>query len=150
MSQLRSTGLLRLGVVFALAGALSGCGSNKDTVEKRLADLRDEIVRVQNNQDRLAERLMAVELARMQEPKSPAKPTAASQNVERPPLKVIRLAPDAPAAPAVPADEVGEAKDDAPDGPRPVIRVRGKQGLLAPVDGRRELRQTETPPSKGT
>ncbi len=87
MSQLQLTGLLRLGVVFGVAGALLGCGSNKDTVEKRLADLRDEIVRIQNNQDRLGERLMAVELARMQEPKSPAKATAATERVERPPAE---------------------------------------------------------------
>ncbi|MCA9593009.1 MAG: hypothetical protein KC776_06845 [Myxococcales bacterium] len=149
MSQLRIRGVLRLGVVVAMGGALAGCGSNKDNVEKRLSELRDEIVRLQNNQDRLAERVMAVELARMQEPAAKPK-AAAAERVERPPLKVIRLEPDAPAAaPREPSAEE-KSQDDASDAPRPVIRVRGKQGLLGPEDARApKLRQTEIPKAKG-
>lgn len=109
-----------LGLVSLLLGAalLGGCGSSKDATEKRLGELRDEITRLQNTQDRLGERLMALEVQRISA--EPSRPTAGPPALERPPLKVVRLAPDA--APAPPAEQ---SAAPAADEPRPVIKLTG-------------------------
>ena len=121
----------RFFVICALATAaalLSGCGSDKDKIEKRLTEMREEITRLQNSQDRVGERLMALEMqqaaprnAVAKKKKTPAK----EERVERPPLKVIKLTPDGSAA------EAGEPKEPADDDkPRPTIKLRGKEGAL--------------------
>ncbi len=112
-------------VLVCAASVLSGCGSSKDSVDKRLNELRDEITRLQNTQDRLGERLMAVEVQRLKAAPAPA--AAAAERTERPPLKVIRLAPNQP-DPAAPAEGSQEADED---GARPVLKLRGKEGASA-------------------
>ncbi len=124
----------------AVAALLSGCGgSSKNAVEKRLGDLREEITRLQNSQDRLAERMMAMEIQRQQDTtraSAPAAP-AAGPRMERPPLKVIRLEPGQPAgAPAAPAADEVPATEDDEKGQRPVIKLRGKQGSLEAAPSR--------------
>jgi hypothetical protein len=118
---------LRALVALAGLGAL-GCGSGKDALEKRLASLQEELVAVQNSNDRLAERLMVLEMRQAQAPSAaparrdtPAEPAEDSGVIERPPLKVVRLAPG-----AKPQAEGPEPAEEAEEtGPRPVIRDLG-------------------------
>ena len=109
-----------------------GCASNQDGMEKRLASLRDDITRLQADNDRLVERVDALET---RPTRAPAPATAPAEKVNsRAPLKVVTLTPDDVAAPMDDAAPQEVAVDDRPDAPgsRPVIRVRGK----AEEDGR--------------
>ncbi|MEZ4219855.1 MAG: hypothetical protein R3B13_02930 [Polyangiaceae bacterium] len=117
-----------LGLLAATGFLLLGCGSDHDKMEKHLKDMRDEITRLQNSQDRIGERLMALEMQQSAAAKTGAKSksdSAKTDRVERPPLKVIKLAPNG-------ADsESGEPKEPADDEkPRPAIKLRGKEGAL--------------------
>ncbi len=120
---------------------VSGCGSDKDKIEKRLTEMRDEITRLQNSQDRVGERLMALEVQQASTKNKTSKAKAAEDtSVERPPLKVIKLAPDGSATEAA---EPAEPADDKAD--RPTIKLRGKEGALLerPEDARvAQLRQS--------
>ena len=98
-------------------------------MKKRISALQDEVTLLQNAQDRLEERLAAVEMRAQQVAERPRKAENASGTFERPRLKVIKVAPGAestepgtgPAAsPGIPAD-VGDS-----DAPRPVIRGTGE------------------------
>lgn len=96
-------------------------------MEKRVANLQEELTRVQNTNDRLAERVQALEIVGMRSARAApeAAPTAEPEEarVARPTLKVVKLAPGA----ASPAGEP-EAETPAPaeeKGPRPVIKDHG-------------------------
>ncbi len=107
------------------AVGLGGCSSGLEGVEKRLASLQDEITKLQNQNDRLVERVDAVEVreARQSQPK----PAPAAASSERPSLKVVKVVPEDTAgmpSPQVEAPAPGEAADDP--SPRPVIKLRGK------------------------
>lgn len=102
-------------------------GGNKETLEKRVASLQEELTRVQNTNDRLAERVQALEIVGMRAAKAAPEAAPAAEPVEervaRPTLKVVKLAPGA-AAPA------GEQEAETPvaeeeKGPRPVIKDHG-------------------------
>lgn len=123
-----------LSLAALVAGLTAGCGGgSRDAMEKRLAELREDITRLQNSQDRIAERMMAMEIQRQQDGARAAAPAPATsaRPVERPPLKVIRLEPGQPGGPAAPTETapVAEPEDDD-KGDRPVIKLRGKQGQL--------------------
>ena len=98
-------------------------------MEKRLASLREDITRVQGENDRLSERVEALEVKQL----APASAQAAqspSPRADRPALKVVKLVPDdagdgSPSSVAT-AEPSAEERPDAP-GSRPVIRVRGKE-----------------------
>ncbi len=102
-------------------------GSNREALEKKVANLTDEVTRVQNANDRLAERLQALEIAGMQgrtaAPQAPAAVEATEERVARPNLKVVKLAPGAttPQAEA----ELESAPPVEEGGPRPVLRDYG-------------------------
>jgi len=123
-----------LGTIVPMRSAFSllcllalGCSSDRDAIEKRLSTLRDDITRVQAENDRLSERVETLEV-KQSAPPAPAE--AASARVERPALKVVKLVPDeaggesGAASPG--AEPSPEERPDAP-GTRPVIRVRGKE-----------------------
>jgi hypothetical protein len=102
---------------------LFGCSSDRDAIEKRLSALSEDISRVQAENDRLGERVGALEVKGA----SPAPKTAdRTPQVERQPLKVIKLVPGGgeSGADADPSELAPEDRPDAP-GNRPVIRVRG-------------------------
>jgi hypothetical protein len=106
-----------------------GCGGgNKETLEKKVKGLQDEVTRLQNSQDRVAERLQAIEIQAMREKPSasataPAKDEPAT--VSRPPLKIVKLAPG-PAGGGEPvADVVEPQPDDDATSTRPVLRDYG-------------------------
>lgn len=125
-------------MALVLAGVLAvawlgGCSSGLEGVDKRLSSMQDEIARVQNQNDRLVERIDAMEVrqtkaeaARADAAKSSV---ASAKNAERPSLKVVKVLPeDTSGMPSSPAGAVqpGEAADDP--SPRPLIKLRGGSG----------------------
>jgi outer membrane murein-binding lipoprotein Lpp len=130
-----------LAALLAVSGA-AGCGGTNDDLKKQMKALETQVTALRADADRLEERLEAMELntavaaraARDDRQKD-------AENVERPRLKVIRLAPDeeAPAKsePESPAPEPQPAETD-----RPVIRGTGDKVIKsgAYVQGRRDRR----------
>ncbi|HYP88421.1 MAG TPA: hypothetical protein VEQ59_09710 [Polyangiaceae bacterium] len=119
---------LMLGGALGVA-LLGGCSSGLDGVDKRLSAMQDEIAKVQNQNDRLVERLDAVELrqAKSEVAAKPSAPVVSSS--ERPSLKVVKVVPEDTSG--MPSPQVGtvpanEAADDP--SPRPVIKLRGGGG----------------------
>jgi hypothetical protein len=118
-----------LGIPLVLFAAF-GCTSSHDGVEKHLASLRDDITRLQTDNDRLLERVDALE-ARQTRPTPTPVPAAppGEKTSTRSPLKVVKLFPgDAPPVtddPTAPQELAADERPDAP-GTRPVIRLRGK------------------------
>ncbi len=112
-------------VVFTLGFCfgLFGCSSDRDAIEKRLSALGEDISRVQAENDRLGERVEALEVKGA----APAPKAANSEpRADQPPLRVIKLVPGGPesGADVDPSELTPEERPDAP-GNRPVIRVRG-------------------------
>ena len=117
-------------LVIAVAMPALGCaGTGKNAIKRRVSELREEVTRLQNEQDRLEERLSALEMG--------GAPAAAPQRaatemgdepVKRPKLKVIRLGPDSPEPEASEQPDGEEAAGAEPQpeatAPRPVLRLR--------------------------
>jgi hypothetical protein len=115
----------RLGFCLVL-GLASACASDRNAIDKRLADLSDDIGRLQATNDRLLQRVDALEVERSTRRERPAATPAVSM-AEHAPLKVVKLEPvSANAAQPPSSPDVSPAeRPDAP-GERPVIRLRGK------------------------
>lgn len=116
-----------LGCCVAAFG-LTGCSSGLEGVDKRLSAMQDEISKVQSQNDRLVERIDAMEVrqARVESTKPAAAATAGSNPAERPNLKVVKVLPEDTSgmpSPQVGTQAPGEAADDP--SPRPVIKLRG-------------------------
>ena len=88
--------------VFGLCGliavpaalCIAGCGGGEtDAMKKRVSALQDEVTLLQNSQDRLEERLAAVEMGAQEAAERPPKAESASGTFERPRLKVIKVQP---------------------------------------------------------
>jgi hypothetical protein len=112
-------------VLCLLACGLLGCSSGLDGVEKRLSSMHEEITKLQNQNDRLVERVDAMEL-RAAKGAAPARPASSSATSERPSLKVVKVVPEDTSG--MPSPQVGtQAPGDAADdpSPRPVIKLRG-------------------------
>ncbi len=127
---------LMLGCSLA-AALLGGCSSGLEGVDKRLAAMQDEITKVQSQNDRLVERIDAVE-ARQANSDRAAKPAAPGVS-ERPSLKVVKVVPEDTAG--MPSPQVGtQAPGDAADdpSPRPVIKLRGSGGKTDKGEGKGE------------
>ena len=132
---------LTLGCCLSL-GALLGCSSGLEGVQKRLSSMQDEITRLQNQNDRLVERVDAMEV---REPKTspagksrPAGPPSAAAS-ERPSLKVVKVVPEDTSG--MPSPQVGtQAPGDAADdpSPRPVIKLRGSGKSAEKSEGKGE------------
>jgi hypothetical protein len=116
-----------IGVVFWLA---TGCASDRDAIDRRLAGLSEDISRLQATNDRLVQRVDALEVerssVRQQGSKSGAKLAAAP--VEHAPLKVVKLEPAESGIATLSARTPDVAPAERPDAPgeRPVIRLRGR------------------------
>ena len=116
-----------LGCCVAVA-SLAGCSSGLEGVDKRLSAMQDEISKVQSQNDRLVERIDAMEVRQAKvEATKPASASAAAANpAERPNLKVVKVVPEDTSG--MPSPQVGtQAPGDAADdpSPRPVIKLRG-------------------------
>jgi len=94
-------------------------------MKKRIASLQDEMTLLQNDVDRLEERLASVEARPSVQPRTSDQEKAKAGTLERPRLKVIKLEPGGspPDAQPIPEESVSEAKDT--EEPRPVIRGSG-------------------------
>ena len=109
---------------------LAGCSSGLEGVDKRLHAMQDEITKVQSQNDRLVERIDAMEMRqgkteRAAKSAAPGTPTAS----ERPSLKVVKVVPEDTSG--MPTPQVGtQAPGDAADdpSPRPLIKLRGGTG----------------------
>ncbi len=113
--------------LFTLLPLISGCATSSDAIEKKLSTLREEIQKLQNENDRVSERLEAIELRQARdEAKTSEVKTAKEESgvVTRPRLKVLHLSPEGgpEEAPSEPAS--GPA---APEGaPRMMLKGQGK------------------------
>jgi len=111
-------------------GLFSGCASDSDAVEKRLSELREDIRKLQNDNDRVSERLEALELRQAAQARStPAPAEAAPETVSRPRLKVVRLSPDGKAPTEAEPAEAQPAPDEAPT---MILKGEGKELELKP------------------
>jgi tol-pal system protein YbgF len=119
--------------VLALALA-TGCSRGESARERQIAQLRDELTRVQADHDRFEQRLNKLEIESADDralettrppARSGAAPVATPSN-----LRVVRLSPDGPDPAPEPAPTAlagnGRSGDDPDDStPRPSIRVQG-------------------------
>ena len=129
---------------FAVFAALAafGCGGS-DSLKKQVTGLETQLTTMRADQDRLEERLAALELSSQN---TRAQPSATVERVQRPRLKVIHLAPEEEAPPPAPA-ESGSAPN-APDSThRPIIRGTGDR-VIKVGDG--ESGETTSRESNGT
>jgi hypothetical protein len=112
-----------------LVACATGCSSGLEGVDKRLSAMQDEISKVQSQNDRLVERIDAMEVrqAKVESAKPAAATTTGPSNpAERPNLKVVKVLPEDTSgmpSPQVGTQAPGEAADDP--SPRPVIKLRG-------------------------
>jgi hypothetical protein len=130
------------GIVLAATALCMACGGEADANKKRVRELEEELTRLQNTHDRLDERVTSLELSRAapEEGSSPkakagdeASEPAETAHLERPPLKVFRLAPPGNGGSTAPAavEETFPGEDEQGE-PRPVIRGRGQNIEKAP------------------
>ena len=128
--------LLRFGwfPLLTAAGVLGACGGGHDDLAKRLASVQADLVKVQSHNDRLEQRLEALEM-RSREP-APVRPAAESASTGRPPLMVVKLEPDDEthdAAANAPTAALRPEESAADQSPRPVIRVYGSRTDVGPA-----------------
>jgi hypothetical protein len=108
-----------------------GC-STSDSLKKQVTGLETQITGMRADQDRLQERLAALELA-SPVPSRQARPVEPESRIERPRLKVIHLSPDQTGPTAEPAEGAAGATPEA-GGRRPVIRGSGDR-IIKSGDG---------------
>lgn len=94
-------------------------------MKKRVTSLQDEVTLLQNDVDRLEERLAAVESWPRSQQTSEKDEQAAPGTIERPRLKVIRLEPGASSAAPQQSTEAPSRSSEDADESRPVIRGTG-------------------------
>jgi TolA-binding protein len=127
MKALARSPLSLLGLFSLLFPVISGCATNSEAIEKKLSSLREEIQKLQNENDRMSERLEAIELRQAREEAESAEAKNAKEApavVTRPRLKVLHLSPEsAPEeGPAPPASGAPGAKEE----PRIMLKGQGK------------------------
>src|SRR5262245_47340217 len=110
----------RLLSVIVIATAVVGCSGDRDGTAKGLKEPQDSVTRLENRNDRLEERLTALELNREAAGQGAARSESNADTLERPPLKIVRMGPGDPA----------EASPDTPGGSasargEPAVAVAG-------------------------
>ncbi|XXX77746.1 hypothetical protein WMF30_03090 [Sorangium sp. So ce134] len=113
----------------ALAALAAGCGGGRDAVEQQLSELRAELVRVRAENAVLADRVGSLERSRVAAPRGAARPDAAAaegrapapEELDRPDLEVVRLAPEDDGArpPVLRSTANGVVIDEPPGGSPP-------------------------------
>ena len=110
---------------------LAACGGGHDDLSKRLASVQADLVKLQTHNDRLEQRLEAVEMRQAAPP--PVQPVGAAASATtsgRPPLMVVKLEPgdDAREASTSAPTAALRPEDSAADqSPRPMIRLYGSR-----------------------
>lgn len=114
--------------VLLLAPAFLGCSSS-DRLKKQVSGLETQLTALRADQDRLEERLAAVELSSAVPPRgtasAPGSAGAAAERVERPRLKIIHLSPDDQEPPGERATEPPASSAPDSSARRPIIRGTG-------------------------
>jgi len=115
--------------LLAAAWSLTACGGGHDELAKRLASVQAELTKLQSHNDRLEQRLEALEIRKdSTQPQRSASDSATT--VDRPRLMVVKLEPGddtrEPAADA-PTAALRPEESAADQSPRPVIRVYGSR-----------------------
>lgn len=128
-----------------------------DPVEKQLKKLSDDIARIQSENDRMGERLDAMEARQASGPRGSeerlAASTGSSTTVSRPKLKIVRVEPGSELSPeAADADADADAGyADTDSGPRVLIQGEGKsletRTLPAPAAAKSAPAATKPPKS---
>jgi outer membrane murein-binding lipoprotein Lpp len=100
---------------------LAGCASDGDAVEKRLSKMHEEVTRLQNDTDRMAERMDAMEMRQKDAPRSDERVARAEPtSLLRPKLKVVRVEADGEQSAAA------ASEPELDEGPRVLIQGEGK------------------------
>ncbi len=116
-------------VVALLLVSSPGCAGQRTALQKQVTGLEEEVTVLQNANDRLEERIAALELNQV----TRSRPTEEASEPGRPKLKVVKLAPEpgvapppkAEPSPASSAEPAGG--DPSPDPPRPLIHGTGER-----------------------
>lgn len=112
-----------LGAALLFGCAVSGCGGS-DALKKQVTSLETQLTAVRADEDRLEERLAALELASTIP--SHASSARTPERVDHPRLKVIHLSPEDEASAATePSDESSTSPSKAAPSRRPIIRGTG-------------------------
>lgn len=112
-------------LALALPLGLVACGHGKDAADRRFDELGSQILRLQADQDRLGERLGALEEAENARQESEARPDGAPSL--RPRLRVVKVSPESETNP----DREAVAEDaDTGAASRPVLRVVGQSATV--------------------
>jgi hypothetical protein len=126
--------------------AVTGC-SGSDRLKKQVSGLESQVTAMRADQDRLEERLAAIELG-ASVPRSPGHASGSErERLEHPRLKVIHLAPDEPTSSVEPVDEPAVAP--ASSAHRPIIRGTGDR-VIKMGDGDSADESTKRDDSAGT
>ena len=142
-----------------MALASTGCSRSGSAAERQMAELREEVTRVQADRDKFEQRVNALEIAASDRPKPAPEPSITSQPTSppgaTPKLKVVHLSPGSGAAPAAQDEASGPApaplppanEDPEDNSPRPTIRVTGSPSAgggsrNARRSGREQVEQT--------
>ena len=125
----------------ACALLAGGCAHSESAEERQMAQMREEITRVQADRDRFEQRANALELQAADAhhplriaPSGLARIAAPRDSVPTPKLRVIRLSPDGSEETSTSAETAGDgggtpsAEDPDDNAPRPAIRIRGVAG----------------------
>ena len=118
-----------------VSAMLVACGRGQSAEDRQLAELKEEITRVQSDHDRFEQRLSAMEIRSADDhalqpiadapARSTAVPMATPQN-----LRIVRLSPDGSELVEGSSETAGSIAGDDPEDstPRPSIRVQGGGG----------------------
>lgn len=108
--------VIGLTALFSVA-PLTGCAGQRAAFEKQVAALEDEVTVLQNANDRLEERIAALELSQAARPAPPPEDSVAKAS--KPELEVVKLAPKAEPAGESDAAEGEKGKRPAPNSEEP-------------------------------
>jgi tol-pal system protein YbgF len=169
--------VFRVGRVLAVATAgawalfaSAGCSRGGSAAERQMAELREEVTRVEADRDKFEQRVNALEIAASERPRTAPEPSITPQPTSRPgatpKLKVVHLSPGAPGSPVSngphgedapgigPAPAPPSNEDPEDNSPRPTIRVTGspsQAGAGSSRNARRGVREQveQTMPDEG-
>jgi tol-pal system protein YbgF len=106
-----------------------GCARGESAEDRQMAQLRDEITRVQSDRDRFEQRVNALELEAADAKKGavpgapPPPPPPAVDDTPTPKLRVVTVSPDGAEESRASAETASDSSDVDDGSPRPTIRI---------------------------